>query len=179
MKLSVVDALKQNGFEAISELYLSHRSEFLNWSVHQFNCDIDDARDAYQQAVVLFYENVAADKIRELTSSPKTYLFAIAKNKILEKMRAKGRVVPLDPDYEVPEEDTAEPIDESSFAKLREGFAHLGEPCAGLLKEFYYHRKTMAQLMETFGYKSEASVKNQKYKCLQRLKRIYFGTVND
>ena len=50
----------------------------------------------------------------------------------------------------------------------------LGEPCATLIKDFYIRKMNMDEISDKFGYTNSDNAKNQKYKCLQRLKRLYF-----
>jgi hypothetical protein len=54
----------------------------------------------------------------------------------------------------------------------------LGEPCRTLLEDFYMGNLTMEQISEKFGYTNADNAKNQKYKCLQRLKKIFFDGKN-
>ena len=50
----------------------------------------------------------------------------------------------------------------------------LGEPCSELIKDFYINKLSMEQIAEKFGYTNADNAKTQKYKCLQRLKKIFF-----
>jgi hypothetical protein len=38
--------------------------------------------------------------------------------------------------------------------------------------EYYYHKRSMEQLVGMFDYKNADSAKNQKYKCLERLRKL-------
>jgi hypothetical protein len=51
----------------------------------------------------------------------------------------------------------------------------LGEPCRSLIEGFYIHDLSMEDLRDKHGYTSADNAKNQKYKCLQRLKKIFFA----
>ena len=54
----------------------------------------------------------------------------------------------------------------------------IGEPCKTLLKDFYIKNLSMKDIQEKFGYTNTDNAKTQKYKCLQRLKKIFFNTNN-
>jgi hypothetical protein len=54
----------------------------------------------------------------------------------------------------------------------------LGEPCKSLLEAFYIEKKSMDQIALTFGYTNADNAKNQKYKCLMRLKKLFFSQYN-
>jgi hypothetical protein len=51
----------------------------------------------------------------------------------------------------------------------------IGEPCKSLLTAFYFDKKTMPEIAESFGYTNADNAKTQKYKCLIRLKKIFFA----
>ena len=50
----------------------------------------------------------------------------------------------------------------------------LGEPCNTIISDFYLYDASMQDICEKFGYTNPDNAKNQKYKCLVRLKRIFF-----
>ena len=54
----------------------------------------------------------------------------------------------------------------------------LGEPCKSLIEAYYIHKKGMADIAEEFGYTNADNAKNQKYKCLMRLKKLFFAQYN-
>jgi len=127
----------------------------------------DEARDIYQQVIIILYENVVSGRLTNLTSSLKTYLFSIGKNKFLEEKR-KGHSFPL---VELPDNEKKMDWDER-LGQLEQCLSQLGEPCRSLLIQFYYHKSSMEQLSLKFGYKNVQSAKNQKYKCLERLRKM-------
>jgi hypothetical protein len=55
----------------------------------------------------------------------------------------------------------------------------LGEPCRGIIKDFYVDHLNMIEIADKYGYTNADNAKNQKYKCLQRLKKIYFSNQED
>ncbi|MEJ7661589.1 MAG: hypothetical protein WKG07_19365 [Hymenobacter sp.] len=61
------------------------------------------------------------------------------------------------------------------FDTMSEALAHLGEPCRSLLEGFYLLDKSMQDLTAEFGYTNADNAKNQKYKCLVRLKKLFFA----
>ena len=52
---------------------------------------------------------------------------------------------------------------------------HLGEPCKSLLEAYYLQKQNMQVIAANFGYTNADNAKNQKYKCLMRLKKIFFS----
>ncbi len=49
------------------------------------------------------------------------------------------------------------------------------EPCKTLLEAFYINKKNMQEIAATFGYTNAENAKTQKYKCLVRLKKLFFS----
>jgi predicted DNA-binding protein YlxM (UPF0122 family) len=43
-----------------------------------------------------------------------------------------------------------------------------------ILEDYYLHKKSMQEIAEKFGYTNAENAKNQKYKCLMRLKKLFF-----
>ena len=63
---------------------------------------------------------------------------------------------------------------DAAFHLMDVAMRKLGEPCKSLLEAFYLKKKPMTEIAEDFGYTNADNAKTQKYKCLQRLKKIYF-----
>ena len=81
----------------------------------------------------------------------------------------------LEPVIAVEEDlEMAEKKDEE-FQLMESAFGKLGEPCKSLLEAFYIKKKSMSELVEIFGYTNADNAKNQKYKCLMRLKKLFFA----
>jgi DNA-directed RNA polymerase specialized sigma24 family protein len=59
------------------------------------------------------------------------------------------------------------------FLVMEQSLNNLGEPCRSLLKAYYLEMKSMVEIAGDFGYTNADNAKNQKYKCLMRLKKIF------
>jgi RNA polymerase sigma-70 factor (ECF subfamily) len=167
-----VEQLRLSGKAAIAELYQEHRKEFIRWAKNSYQCEDDEAKDIYQATIISFYENVVSGKLIELSSSFKTYIFAIGKNKIREMKRKKGKHGILNETPDIPEE-IEELADPELINLAGVSLDRIGEPCKSLLQEFYYHGSSMTSIVEKLGYKNEDAAKSQKYKCLVRLRAIF------
>ncbi len=173
--------IKSGDDNHLAEIYKSHRAEFITWLTKSYQCTTEEAKDAYQFAILAFYENVVSNRLVELKSSLKTYLFAIGKNKILELRKSDKRFQELgDRSEEVLDQvDTSELIErEATLELVEQSLEQLGEPCKSLLELYYYDKMTMEDIAETLNYKNAATAKNLKYKCLNRLRKIYENTVD-
>ncbi len=63
----------------------------------------------------------------------------------------------------------------AEYEMMENAINHLGEPCKSLLEAYYLHKKNMQDIAASFGYTNADNAKNQKYKCLMRLKKIFFA----
>jgi DNA-directed RNA polymerase specialized sigma24 family protein len=80
--------------------------------------------------------------------------------------------VPVEEDLELHEKRDAE------FAIMERALGSLGEPCKSLIEAYYIQKKGMTEIAEAFGYTNADNAKNQKYKCLMRLKKLFFSQYN-
>jgi len=64
------------------------------------------------------------------------------------------------------------------FAIMERALNSLGEPCKSLIEAYYIHKKGMTDIATQFGYTNADNAKNQKYKCLMRLKKLFFAQYN-
>ena len=63
-------------------------------------------------------------------------------------------------------------IEENNLSLVGKCFDQLGDPCHTLLDLFYYQKKSMEDITIELNYKNSDSAKNQKYKCLERLRKL-------
>ncbi|MFN5931209.1 MAG: sigma-70 family RNA polymerase sigma factor, partial [Sphingobacteriales bacterium] len=61
------------------------------------------------------------------------------------------------------------------YGVMKSALGKIGEPCKSLLEAYYIHNKNMQEISAFFGYTNADNAKNQKYKCLMRLKKLFFA----
>lgn len=138
----------------------------------------DDAQDIFQEAMVVLFENAQSDSF-ELTCRIKTYLYSVCRRLWLKKVQKERRlyatgseilddIVPVEDDLEVHEKKDEE------LKRMQAALEKIGEPCKSLLEAFYIQKKTMPEIATFFGYTNADNAKTQKYKCLVRLKKMFF-----
>lgn len=172
----LIEEIRNGNQKLLAETYHRYRKEFVHWAFKKHNCSLDDGKEIYQITFFIFYDNVLSGKLEHLVSHLKTYLFAIGKNKILENNRRNNRfsfgtkedVVKIDED----DDQELQDIREQQYQQISEGLQKLGQPCKGILELMYYHNCSIKEITERFGFKNADTTKNQKYKCMQRLKKI-------
>jgi RNA polymerase sigma factor (sigma-70 family) len=172
----IIQKIKAGGQAELGLVYETYRKEFLHWIVKEYNCSTDDSQDIYQLTILVFYDNIKNGKLEHLVSSVKTYLFGIGKNMVMDLGRKAKRNTPIDKerwlnDYLMDEPDNAPT--EQMISSARKALVKLGEPCRQLIELFYYGKKTMEEITSELNYKNAETAKNQKCKCMKRLRKLY------
>lgn len=134
----------------------------------------EDAQDIFQDAFYLLIKKSQDDNFI-LTSQVSTFLVGISKNLWLKKLTQKK----IDPESYISESDESDDPEFEEDAqqltmirRMNFALANLGEPCKSILIQFYHMRQTMQEIAAMFHYTNPENAKNQKYKCLQRLKKL-------
>lgn len=136
----------------------------------------EEAKEVFQEALLIFIENVSKSGF-ELTSALNTYLYSICKYLWYDRKRKlkKLAVVPFQEVELVDEQqDMLEKHQEkeAQFDFLSLILDELGERCKELLTLFYLEKMTMKDIAKTMSFNTDKVAKNQKYKCLERGKKL-------
>jgi RNA polymerase sigma factor (sigma-70 family) len=173
--LGIISDIKAGNQDRLVELYKLYRDEFIKWICYNNACSEDEAKDAFQEAIIIFYQNIHEGKITELTSGVKTYLFSIGRFKVLNGIKKTQRLVTFD---RVPEinvmEPTENPIDDSHNEEynqetIKKYLSLQCEDCQKVLKMFYFEGLDMKTIAEKMGYKNSDVAKKKKYECFKKL----------
>jgi len=167
--------LKSGDEAAFKGVYEINREKFLQFS-KKYNLSEEENVDLYQDAYIIFYENIMSGKITKFTSSISTYLFSIGKYLILDKLRKNKKEGLAHFDLELVKEEGQEhfEIDKSQLSQeqslLMKYFDTISKQCQYLLTLFYYNGLSIKEIMQTENYKNKNVVKSQKSRCLKTLK---------
>lgn len=147
--------------------------------VFKMNGTVDDAYDTFQDALTILYEKAKAGDL-QLSCRFSTYITAVSKHIWLKKM-AKRKNQSFTSLNEFLEEtlgvhDTVNQFFEfeNNVARLSQSLQQIGEPCQSVLSAFYIQNKSMQDIALEFGYTNAENAKTQKYKCLNRLRKLFF-----
>jgi len=173
----IVQLIREKDPEGLTALYEAFRSEFVHWTMKFTRCDENDALDYYQATVIIVYDNIHAGKIKELKSSLKTYVFSIGKNLAWQNKRQKARGQKMSAEYYLElhmntDDEHTQAAEENNLELVSDCFNQLGDPCHSLLNLFYYHKNSMEEIALKLNYKNSETAKNQKYKCMERLRKL-------
>ncbi len=172
----IIEKIRLGGQSELGMVYEAYRTEFLQWITREYHCSDEDGKDIYQLSILIFYDNVKSGKVKNLVSSVKTYLFGIGKNVAKENMRKATRTIPINKAISLRENliDSQElSDDEEKINTALLALDKLGQPCQKLLQLFYYEHRSMEEIREVMNYKNAETAKNQKCKCMARLRTLY------
>jgi DNA-directed RNA polymerase specialized sigma24 family protein len=128
----------------------------------------DEAKDIFQDALVIYYEKLAASNV-VLQYSERSYILGIAKHLWAKKNKQHDHPMRLDDSLAgIAIEETAS----SAPEKLLDLLHHSGQRCMELLRAFYYDKLSMSKIANRFGFSSERSATVQKYKCLEKVRDL-------
>lgn len=138
--------------------------------VQQHGGTTADAKDMFQDALVVFYEKAVRESF-VLSSSVSTYLLGIVRNLWRRELSRRSQL-PLTglTDEHTQSEPETEPESGATLAIL-DYVEQLGERCKSILLAFYYFQQPLAQIAGSLNYGSIRSATVQKFKCLERLRK--------
>ncbi|GAB3763420.1 RNA polymerase sigma factor [Spirosoma pomorum] len=174
--------LAEGSNEVLLQLYRRYFPMVLHFITSNSGSE-DDAKDIYQEALVLLYEKAKSGSF-ELQAQLKTYLYSVVRRLWLKHLAQRSRFMVRDVEQPVNEEAALEQLSDDlfdheerdrQFNLMAESLGRLGEPCKTLLEDFYIQHLSMQEITEKFGYTNADNAKTQKYKCLMRLKRLFFA----
>ncbi len=156
-----------------------------------------DLEDLVQDALLTVYENIQGGKLTELTSSLKTHVIGILKNKANEALRKQAAIATVPQQAGQDDDDTLDPVDtgiaqsalerweeqdaeeehEQLQTAVREIVGNLKEPCKTILWSFYWEDESMKHIAELMNYNTTDVAKSQKSKCMTKVKVAFEETI--
>lgn len=170
----LIVSIRNGDEQALRQVYKKHYAVVAHMVMNNAG-SLQEAKDVYQETIIVFYENIRKEGF-ELKCQLKTYLYSVARRIWLKQLERKKKfdagLVDSDEyvDLVVDQEDRRE----EQYTAMNTALDGLGEPCRSILKDFYLNRQSMDEITLKFGYTNTDNTKNQKYKCLKRLKKLFF-----
>jgi RNA polymerase sigma factor (sigma-70 family) len=173
----LLEGLAKDDKTAIETIYKQNYNTIQAFILNN-NGSVDDARDLFQEAIIVLYEKAKRGDF-ELSCQIKTYLYSVTRRLWLKRLQSQQRfsgeinhlaeVVPVEDELDRHNQKAQE------FEMMEKALNGLGEPCKSLLEAYYLQKRNMEEIAGNFGYTNANNAKNQKYKCLMRLKKIFFA----
>ena len=174
---ALLKGLAKSDKSAIEAIYRENYSMIQSFVLNN-NGSTEDARDIFQEAMVVLYEK-SKDASFLLTSQIKTYVYSVCRRLWLKRLqqlnRYSGNIESMEESVSVEEELDEHEKKNADFNMMETALGKIGEPCKSLLDAYYLQKKSMQDIAQEFGYTNADNAKTQKYKCLVRLKKLFFA----
>lgn len=179
--------------EIVREWYIRLRPRFLRMLTARYpGLTLSDAENIYQDTFLSVRENILNGQVREDTSWS-SYIMAIGMNKASKEYRSIGRMTSMDAPDESEAYNTSRqtqrrveelmreysddelPLysDPEAQSVLGHELTHTPEPCASIIRLYYYDEMTMEEIAAAVGYRNANTAKSKKSQCMKDLtKRV-------
>jgi RNA polymerase sigma factor (sigma-70 family) len=176
--------LIQQNQDYLGEVYKRCKSYCIRFMRKMTNGSKSDYEldDVFHDSILVLYEKIIKGNF-ELTASLQTYLNSVCRFILLNMMKDGDRNSDYDEhidkgddndntmSYKSTITDTLDEIEdpkESQFKAIERALLLMKEAgghCYELLTLYWYHKKSMNELTEIFGYTNEVNTRNQKSRC--------------
>lgn len=174
---NIIKAIQLNDKRVIQELYYDNRDYFLNWAAKEHHISFEDAKDLYQDSMVVLIQKIQDRKIERIFVSFRAYIFGLGRQLIRNKIKEEfnrdkrenifsSRMVLFG----------GNPIEDDCIGIVLSKLESLPNPCRSILTQYYLESVTYEEIAVSLQYKSVNSLKVQKYRCLKYLKEMVFNT---
>lgn len=169
----ILAAIRSGDDSVLEHLYKNVLPKVKNY-VARNSGNNDDARDVFQDAVVIFYKYVKQEKF-DGRQDIAGFIFSISRNLWINIAKRNNRVLQInketarinaEPDF------SDELITREREEYIGKLFSALGDSCRQILLYSIYDRLSMKEIKEKMNFSSENVAKTKNYKCKQRLMEL-------
>lgn len=170
--------VKANDGRVLEEIYVAHYAAIERYILAN-NGNHADAKDIYQDAFLAFWRNVQLGRFEtHHSNSIGSYLMRIVKNKWIDELRKQKKMKYSVLKYDI--EDVAgeviNPEEQEYMDVVKVYYQKMEEPCKTVLHKFYFEKDSLRHIASYFSW-TEATAKNNKYRCLQKLRKAVRETL--
>ncbi len=173
---TLLQGLARNDRKAVETIYKENYNMVQALVINNSGSS-EDARDIFQETMIVLYEKAKSGTF-ELNCQIKTFVYSVSRRLWLKRLMHQNRFQISETEDElvmVEEEVDDHEQRNSEFNMMEKAMGGLGEPCRSLLEAFYLQKRSMQEIASSFGYTNAENAKTQKYKCLMRLKKLFFS----
>lgn len=169
----VIQGIKEQNDEVLQYIYKKYFRS-VRRVVLDNHGDMVDARDIFQEAIVVIYRKIHADEYNGETGGIKTYLISVARFLWLKELRNRRESKVVHDEYGYlecnPNITDHEYERGRRYALYQKHFMQLGEECQKLLG-LLFENKNYKEIADSMNYASDKFVKKKKYRCKEQLIR--------
>lgn len=175
METELVNKLKRGDRKVVEELYQNAFS-YCSKVILQNNGSMDDAKDLFQEALIVLFKNVRKDDF-QLNCNVKTYLYSVMRNLWLKRIhvnKTSGKTVELKDEHQdflvIDNEDFQfKSIQEERYQLVNEAFQTIKDDCRSLLMNYYFKKIALKEIAVMMEYTYQFA-KVKKNRCMTHLK---------
>jgi len=172
----LISGLLQQEDAAINYLY-----EDVGPKVKQYIMSVggsqDEADDIFQEGIISAFVNVRSGKYQQSDNTKfTTYLTQICKYKWYDVLKSAHKSKRGGEMMDIPDDQNIQEALEVSekYSVLHTLIDELGNQCKDILQRFYWKKESIEEISKALKMVA-ASVKNGKYRCMQKLKETALG----
>lgn len=182
--------MAHNYEDIVRDWYNRLRPAFLRRLTQQYpSLTLGDAENLYQDTFIAIYDNLLADRVRQDTSWD-SYIMTIGlnlANKAMRKLSVTDNIGSEDDENcknatadkvesllkSMPEDEISLSDNLEVQSLLGNELTHTPEPCASIIRYFYYEGMSMDEIADEIGYRNAQTAKAKKSQCMTDLiKRV-------
>jgi RNA polymerase sigma factor (sigma-70 family) len=167
---SWLEILRTGDIAGIKALYAKFQPGIVKWVVNNRG-DEEEAKDVFQEAVLVVYKKLNNEGLELHTATFSTYLFAISKKIWLKKLEKQGKsMVTFDAPPELIDDSDWDAVlqEEERYRLFRKKFNSLTDNCRQLLSLFFA-KTPMKEIIAIMGFGSVEYAKKRKFQCKEHL----------
>ena len=171
--IELVKGIRKRDNAVLSYIYQNYFQSVLHF-VQNNSGTAQDAKDVFQEAMIVVFENIRADKDFKLTSNLQTYIYSVARIIWIKHLnKVKENLIKLNESHLFIEFEEPEPFKEHDFkyALYQKVFLELPEDCQRILtmsNEGLSHK----EIANRMGFKSEGYITKRKHFCKEYLIKL-------
>jgi len=157
----------------ISYIYTKYYQSVMHF-VMANNGTSEDAKDTFQEAMIVVFENIRKDKNFQLESSLQTYLYSVARKIWIKHIaRSKGKMSELNESHEYIEFEEPNPFREHGFkyALYQRVFLELPKDCQKIIS-MVNKGKSHKEIADKLGFSSESYIAKRRHFCKEYLIKL-------
>lgn len=172
----IIQALRSGAPDAVDMLYERYRADFFRWAGRRFEANRQDLEDAWQEAVIAFYEQVTTGRLTDLRFQVRSWLFAVGYKRLLNNHRKIRRILWKDSIDEALRHDAFGPAGREAGGEKRESIQTamkaMSVQCREMLIQRYYQEKSIEEIRMDWEHNNVNTTSATLSRCLKRLKEL-------
>lgn len=169
----LLERLKENEQEAYLSLYHLYYPDLARYVLRNSG-NKEDAEDVFQETLLILLHKIR-EKHFQLNAELKTFLYAINRNQWLKKLRSRHIPLPIDyaehSDTIITEDIDIDVQQQQPESWIQRLFENITGHCVVLITRIFLKQHEPELLIKELGYKNNHTFQNQKYKCINQLRK--------